>query len=109
MMERVREEVATATALGPIRFPWLRAVPGICMVLLAVGVCGTVSVYAVIGAMRLLSQSLLAAATADAHTASPAWLEMVMRLHLGWLAAGMLLAFVPLLLLRSFNRGGHGV
>jgi hypothetical protein len=109
VMERVREEAANATALAPIRFPWLRAVPGICMVLLAVGVCATVSVYAVMGAMRLLSQSLLSAATADAHAASPAWVETVMRLHLGWLAVGMVLAFVPFLLLRSLNRGGHGI
>ena len=41
VMERVREEAAATAALSPIQFPWRRALPGLCMAVLAIAVCAT--------------------------------------------------------------------
>jgi hypothetical protein len=105
VMERVREEAAAAAALGPIRFPWRRAVPGICMVVLAVAVCATLLVLASIGAVRLASHAAFPATAAGPQAAIAGWAETAMRLHLGWLAIGMMIAFVPFTLSRDWMGG----
>ena len=63
VMERVREEAAAAAALRPIRFPWRRAVPGICVVVPAVAVCATLLLLASIGAVRLASHAAFSVTT----------------------------------------------
>jgi hypothetical protein len=101
VMERVREEAAAAAALGPIRFPWRRAVPGICMVVLAVAVCATLFMLASIGAVQLASHAASSAIAVRPQPAIAGWTETAMRLHLGWLAVGMMIAFVPFALSRG--------
>ena len=104
VMERVREEAAAAAALGPIRFPWRRAVPGICMVVLAVAVCATLLTFASMAVVRLASHAFSTAAVAP-QPAVTEWVATAMRLHLGWLVIGLLLAFVPFLLSRGLMDG----
>jgi ferric-dicitrate binding protein FerR (iron transport regulator) len=105
VMERVREEAAAAAALGPIRFPWRRAVPGICMVVLAVAVCATLLMLASIGAVQLASHAASSATAAGPRAAISEWTETAMRLHLGWLGIGMMIAFVPFTLSRGWMGG----
>ena len=105
VMERVREEAAAAAALGPIRFPWRRAVPGICMVVLAVAVSATLLTLAAIGFTQLASHAILSAGAQGSRSAVAGWTDAAMRLHLGWLAAGALLAFVPFSLSRGLMAG----
>ena len=99
VMERVREEAVTAAALGPIGFPWRRAVPGICMVLLAIAVSATLLTMGGIAVMHLASRAVFSAAQGSRGTVAE-WAEMAMRLHLGWLGIGTLIAFVPFSLSR---------
>ncbi len=89
VMERVREEAAAAAALGPIRFPWRRAVPGICMAVLAVAVCATLLMLASIGAVQLASH---AASSATAARFQPAVSRMGGRSRCGCTWAGWRLA-----------------
>ena len=103
VMERVREEAAVTAALGPIRFPWRRAVPGICMVVLAVAVCATLLMLASIGVVQLASHAASSATGLQASISG--WSETAMRLHLGWLAVGMMIAFVPITLSRGLTGG----
>ena len=105
VMERVREEAAAAAALGPIRFPWRRAVPGICMVVLAVAVCATLLILASIGAVHLVSHAAFSATAAPLGGAIAGWTETAMRLHLGWLVLGLLIAFLPFRLSRGLMAG----
>jgi hypothetical protein len=105
VMERVREEAAAAAALGPIRFPWRRAVPGICMVVLAVAVCVTLLTFASIAVVQLASHAFASAAAASAQDTIVNWTETAMRLHLGWLVIGLLIAFVPFTLSRGLMAG----
>jgi hypothetical protein len=105
VMERVREEAAAAAALGPIRFPWRRAVPGICMVVLAVAVCVTLLTLASIGVVQLASHAISAATTQGPQRVVTEWTAAAMRLHLGWLAVGALIAFVPFSLSRGLMAG----
>jgi hypothetical protein len=105
VMERVREEAAAVAALGPIRFPWRRAVPGICMVVLAVAVCATVFTLASIGAVQLASHAVLSATAQVPRGVVAEWTDAAMRLHLGWLAIGVLIACVPLRLSRGLIAG----
>jgi hypothetical protein len=105
VMERVREEAAAAAALGPIRFPWRRAVPGICMAVLAVAVCATLLMLASIGAVQLASHAASSATAARFQPAVAGWAEVAMRLHLGWVAMGMMIAFVPITLSRGLMGG----
>lgn len=100
VMERVREEAAAKAALGPIQFPWLRAVPGICMAVLAIAVSLTLLALVFVGATHLASSAYSSAFEGAQGTAGQ-WIAMASRLHLGWLAAGALIAFVPFALLRS--------
>jgi hypothetical protein len=104
VMERVREEAAAAASLGPIRFPWRRAVPGICMVVLAVAVSATLLMLASIGAVQLASHAFYSAAAVSPQGTVTQWTETALRLHLGWLAVGLLIAFVPF----SLSRGLAG-
>ena len=108
-MERVREEAATAAALGPIRFPWRRAIARLCMVVLAVAVCATLLVLASVGVVQLASHAFASAAVQGPHTGLmerlPNGSETAMRLHLGWLMVGLLIAFVPFTLSRGLMRG----
>ena len=101
VMERVREEAAAAAALGPIRFPWRRAVPGICMVVLAIAVSVTLLMFGAITVMHLISHAAFSAAALGSRGMVAEWADMAMRLHLGWLAIGTLIAFVPF----SLSRG----
>jgi hypothetical protein len=105
VMERVREEAAAAAALGPIRFPWRRAVPGICMVVLAVAVCVTLLALASIGVVHLASHAIFSATAQGSRGAVAEWTDAAMRLHLGWLAVGVLIAFVPFSLSRGLMAG----
>lgn len=100
VMERVRAEAARAAAMGPIAFPWLRAVPGICMAVLALVVAATMLSFSAIGLMRLGSRALLTAAIQQG-SGTPAWTELVGHLHLGWLLIALLSAFVPLVVSRG--------
>jgi hypothetical protein len=104
-MERVREEAAAAAALGPIRFPWRRAVPGICMAVLAVAVCATLLMLASFGAVQLVSHAAISATAAGPQAVIAGWAETATRLHLGWLAIGMMIAFVPFALSRGLTGG----
>lgn len=104
VMDRVREEAAAAAALGPIRFPWRRAVPGICMVVLAVAVCATLVAFASMAVVQLASHAFASAAVAP-QGAVTEWTATAMRLHLGWLVIGLLIAFVPFLLSRGLMDG----
>lgn len=108
VMERVREEATAAAALGPIRFPWRRAVPGICMASLAVAVCATLLVLASIGAVQLVSHAAYSATASGPLGIIAGWMETAMRLHLGWLAIGAMLAFVPFSLSRGLMDGRQG-
>jgi hypothetical protein len=99
VMERVREEAAAAAALGPIGFPWRRAVPGICMVLLAIAVSATLLTMGGIAVMHLASRAAFSAAQGSRGTVAE-WADTAMRLHLGWLGIGTLIAFVPFSLSR---------
>jgi hypothetical protein len=105
VMDRVREEAASAAALGPIRFPWRRAVPGICMAVLAVAVCATLLMLASIGAVQLASHAAISANLATTQSALAGWAETAMRMRLGWLAVGMMIAFVPFALSRGLTNG----
>jgi hypothetical protein len=105
VMERVREEAAAAAALGPIRFPWRRAVPGICMVVLAVAVCATLLLLASIGAVRLASHAASSMTTQSSQGAIAGWTEIAARLQLGWLAIGLMIAFVLFTLSRGLMGG----
>ncbi|HEY2002473.1 MAG TPA: hypothetical protein VGG80_09145 [Acidobacteriaceae bacterium] len=105
VMERVREEAAAAAALGPIRFPWLRAVPGICMVVLAVAVCATLLTFGSIAVVQLASHAFASATAPGSQSTVADWTETAMRLHLGWLAIGLLVAFVPFSLSRGWMTG----
>jgi hypothetical protein len=104
VMERVRGEAAAAAALSPIRFPWRRAVPGICMVVLAVAVCATLLTFASMAVVQLASHAF-ATATVSPQGAVTEWAETAMRLHLGWLVIGLVIAFVPFLLSRGLMEG----
>jgi hypothetical protein len=104
VMERVREEAAAAASLGPIRFPWRRAVPGICMVVLAVAVCVTLLTLASIAVVQLASHAF-ASATVNPQGAITNWAETAVRLRLGWLVIGLLIAFVPFFLSRTLMAG----
>ena len=109
VMERVREVAAERAALGPIQFPWLRAVPGICMALLAIAVSMTLLALAFIGVTHLASSAYSSALEGSQGTAAQ-WIATATRLHLGWLAAGALIACLPFALLRSLAGGdGHRV
>ena len=102
VMERVREEAAAAAAtLGPIRFPWRRAVPGICMVVLAIAVSATLLTLGGMAVIHLASHAAFSAAAQGSRGTVAEWADMAMRLHLGWLAIGILIAFVPF----SLSRG----
>jgi|UPI0003769EAD hypothetical protein len=105
VMERVREEAAAVAALGPIRFPWRRAVPGICMVVLAVAVCATLLTLASIGAAHLASHAILSATAQGSHGVVAEWTDVATRLHLGWLGIGVLIALVPFRLSRGLMAG----
>ena len=105
VMERVREEAAAAAALGPIRFPWRRAVPGICMVVLAVAVCATLLLLASIGAVRLASHAAFSVTAQSSQGAIAGWTEIAARLQLGWLAIGLMIAFVLFTLSRGLMGG----
>jgi hypothetical protein len=107
VMERVREEAAAKAALGPIQFPWMRAVPGICMAVLALGVCITLLVLASMGVARLATGTYYSAAVQGSAGVAAQWAEIAMRMHLGWIAVGVLIAFVPVTLLRSISGGGQ--
>jgi len=113
VMDRVREEATFAAS--PIRFPWSRAVPGICMALLAIAVSATVLVFGITAAMRLFSHALLSTTTQGAIGNAGVfgniaqWAETAMRLHLGWLALGILIAFIPVTISRSLVGRGHRV
>ena len=105
VMERVREEAAAAAALGPIRFPWRRAVPGICMFVLAVAVCVTLLMLAAIGVVHLASHAAFSITTQGPRGTIAVWTEIAMRLHLGWLTIGAMIAFVPFTLSRGLMAG----
>jgi hypothetical protein len=105
VMERVREEAAAAAALGPIQFPWRRAVPGICMVVLAVAVCATFLLLASIGAVKLASHAAFSVTTQSSQAAIAGWTETAMRLQLGWLVIGLMIAFVLFTLSRGLMGG----
>lgn len=105
VMERVREEAAAKAALSPIQFPWRRALPGLCMAVLAIAVCGTLLVLVSAGVMQLASHAFVSAAVQGPHGTMAEWIETGMRLHVGWLTAGFLIAFVPFALSRGLMSG----
>ncbi|HEY1965760.1 MAG TPA: hypothetical protein VGG59_12550 [Acidobacteriaceae bacterium] len=100
VMERVREEAAAVAALGPIRFPWRRAVPGICMVVLAIAVSATLLMFGGMAVIHLVSHAAFSAAEQHSRGTLAEWADTAMRLHLGWLGIGTLIAFVPFSLSR---------
>jgi hypothetical protein len=108
VMERVREEAAVKAAQGPIQFPWLRAVPGICMAVLAIAVSLTLLALGFMGAAHLASSTYSSALEGSQGTAGQ-WIAMAGRLHLGWLAAGALIAFLPFALLRNLAGSGQRI
>jgi hypothetical protein len=111
VMERVRAEAASAAAPGPIAFPWRRAVPGICMAVLALMAGATMLVFGVMAVTRLASRALLSAAVqenAHATQTGPAiWIETASRLHVGWLLVALAIALLPLVASRGLVGRGH--
>lgn len=101
VMEQVREEAAAAASPSPIPFPWRRAVPGLCMALLAIAVCVTLLVLASAAVARLASHALVSAAVQGQQGTISQWAETAMHMHVGWLLMGFLIAFVPLGLSRG--------
>jgi hypothetical protein len=75
------------------------------MALLAVAVCATLLMLASIGAVQLVSHAAFSAAAAGPRSAIAGWMDTAMRLHLGWLAIGMMIAFVPFTLSRGWMAG----
>lgn len=108
VMERVREEAAAKASLGPIQFPWFRAVPGICMAVLAVAVSATLLVLAFTGAAHLVSSAYISALESSQGTAGQ-WTAMAARLHLAGLTAGALIALVPFALVHSLTGNRHRI
>jgi hypothetical protein len=109
VMERVREEAAATAAFSPIQFPWRRALPGLCMAVLAIAVCATLLVLASAGLMQLASHAFVSAAIEGPQAGLlgtvAEWSQTAMHLHVGWLLAGCLIAFVPLTLSRGLIGG----
>jgi hypothetical protein len=74
------------------------------MVVLAVAVSATLLMLASIGAVQLASHAFYSATALSSQGSVTQWTETAMRLHLGWLAIGLLIAFVPF----SLSRGLAG-
>jgi len=72
-------------------------------VVLAVAVCATLLMLASIGAVQLASHA--ASSATGPQAAISGWVETATRLHLGWLAVGMVIAVVPISLSRGLMGG----
>jgi hypothetical protein len=86
-MERVREEAAMPK---PIPFPWLRALPGIVVVVAIIGWCGYELVRAVLATSQETSNTQLHVTTAAWSALEPA----------GWVAVALAASLLSWLLSR---------
>ena len=109
VMDRVRAEASHAVALGPIAFPWLRAVPGICMAALAVAVCVTMLGFTMIGATHIVSHVVFSASVQGSSAPVSGWAQTMTQLHLGWLLVALAIAFLPLIISRTLIGRGRGL
>ena len=74
------------------------------MVVLAIAVSATLLTLGAIAVMHLASHAAFSAAAQGSRGTVAEWADMAMRLHLGWLAIGTLIAIVPF----SLSRGLMG-
>ncbi len=101
--ERVRQDAGPALAYvpAPIAFPWRRALPGVCLAMLAVAAA----------AALLLNYAWLAVTAVSATAPSPAMRSAELFAHglgvravqlpLGWLGVALVLALLPLVITRE--------
>lgn len=104
VMQRVREEATAEPEPAPIRFPWRRAAPGLCMAALVVLLFVAGAVWAGVGAIHgaLHGAQHMARSGAYAKDAGSGYTEWAgyaaaaMRLHLEWLLLVVFIALLPL-------------
>jgi hypothetical protein len=100
VMQRVREEASAELEPAPIRFPWRRAAPGLCMAALVVLLFVAGAVWAGIGALHGAQHMARSGAYAkDAGSGYTEWAgyaAAAMRLHLEWLLLVVFIALLPL-------------
>jgi hypothetical protein len=96
VMQRVREEAAAMPELSPIRFPWRRAAPGICMVVLVAALFVAGVVWAGIDALHTARSGAPAMEAAPLYTQWAGYATDAMRLHVGWLLLVVFIALLPL-------------
>ena len=96
VMQRVHEEAVAELEPSPIRFPWRRAAPGICMVALVALLCVAGAVWAGIDALHLTRAGALTVDTAPSYRQWAGYAAEAMRLHLGWLLLVVFIALLPL-------------
>jgi hypothetical protein len=108
VMQRVREEADAGFEPSPIRFPWRRAAPGICMVALVALLCLAGVVWAGIHALHIVGSGALAIGEGPSYTQWAGYAAEAMRLHLGWLLLVVFVALLPLRLSEGLlNRHEH--
>jgi hypothetical protein len=96
VMQRVREEADAGLEPSPIRFPWRRAAPGICMVALLALLCVAGVVWAGIHALHIAGSGALAIDAVPSYTQWAGYAAEAMRLHVGWLLLIVFIALLPL-------------
>jgi hypothetical protein len=96
VMQRVREEADAGLEPSPIRFPWRRAAPGICMVALVALLCVAGVAWAGIHALHIAGSGALAINAEPSYTQWAGYAAEAMRLHLGWLLLVVFIALLPL-------------
>jgi hypothetical protein len=96
VMQRVREEADAKLEPSPIRFPWRRAAPGICMVALLCLLCVAGALWAGIHALHIAGSGALAIDAAPSYTQWAGYAAGAIRLHLGWLLLIVFIALLPL-------------
>jgi hypothetical protein len=78
------------------------------MAVLAIAVSLTLLALGFMGAAHLACSTYSSALEGSQGTAGQ-WIAMAGRLHLGWLAAGALIAFLPFALLRNLAGSGQRI
>ena len=96
VMRRVHEEAVAELEPSPIRFPWRRAAPGICMIALVALLCVAGAVWAGIDALQLTHSGVPTAEAAPAYRQWAGYAAEAMRLHPGWLLLVVFIALLPL-------------
>jgi hypothetical protein len=96
VMQRVREEAVAELEPAPIRFPWRRAAPGICMVALVALLFLAGAVWAGINALHIARSGALAIDAGSSYTQWAGYAAEAVRLHLEWLLLVVFISLLPL-------------